>query len=191
MVNHWVLPRLFLMLPFLAPTGFVCSTCRHLRAHLLLQYQMVRQVAPNSVALISSFGFFTVPFLFVSTFLTQHDLLTRVPFHALYNLAVVAGCARLGDARLEGKSTKEKAKLRAAYAAVDTHVKDGQVLGIGSGSTVVYAVDVSAALKSACTLLSRMRSAGVLNVWFQSTPCNRVASFGCFCVLCQCRRPCA
>lgn len=46
-----------------------------------------------------------------------------------------------GDARLDGKSTKEKAKLRAAYAAVDAHVKDGQVLGIGSGSTVVYAVD--------------------------------------------------
>jgi len=45
-----------------------------------------------------------------------------------------------GDQRLAGLSVKEKAKLRAAYAAVDHHVKDGQVLGIGSGSTIVYAV---------------------------------------------------
>jgi len=45
-----------------------------------------------------------------------------------------------GDAVLEGLPTKEQAKLRAAYAAVDAHVKDGQVVGIGSGSTIVYAV---------------------------------------------------
>jgi ribose 5-phosphate isomerase A len=35
----------------------------------------------------------------------------------------------------------ELAKKKAGYAAVDEFVKDGMVLGIGSGSTVVYAVD--------------------------------------------------
>ncbi|WP_371802971.1 ribose 5-phosphate isomerase A [Candidatus Lokiarchaeum ossiferum] len=34
----------------------------------------------------------------------------------------------------------ELAKKKAGYAAVDEFVKDGMVLGIGSGSTVVYAV---------------------------------------------------
>lgn len=34
----------------------------------------------------------------------------------------------------------EKAKQIAAYKAVDEWIKDGQVVGIGSGSTVVYAV---------------------------------------------------
>eukprot|EP00730_Choanoeca_flexa_P017170 TRINITY_DN8230_c0_g1_i1.p2 TRINITY_DN8230_c0_g1~~TRINITY_DN8230_c0_g1_i1.p2 ORF type:complete len:256 (+),score=50.97 TRINITY_DN8230_c0_g1_i1:1326-2093(+) len=37
--------------------------------------------------------------------------------------------------------TKSKAKLKAAYKAVDDYVKSGQVVGIGSGSTVVFAVD--------------------------------------------------
>jgi len=35
----------------------------------------------------------------------------------------------------------ELAKKKAAYAAVDDFVKDKQVLGVGSGSTVVYAVE--------------------------------------------------
>ena len=35
----------------------------------------------------------------------------------------------------------EAAKKRAAFAAVDEFVRDGQVVGIGSGSTVVYAVE--------------------------------------------------
>jgi ribose 5-phosphate isomerase A len=35
----------------------------------------------------------------------------------------------------------ETAKKKAAYAAVDEFVKDNMVLGIGSGSTVVYAVE--------------------------------------------------
>jgi len=35
----------------------------------------------------------------------------------------------------------EQAKKLAAFQAVDDHVKDGQVVGIGSGSTVVYAVE--------------------------------------------------
>lgn len=35
----------------------------------------------------------------------------------------------------------EDAKRKAAYAAVDEYVKDGMVVGVGSGSTVVYAVD--------------------------------------------------
>lgn len=34
----------------------------------------------------------------------------------------------------------DKGKLAACHAAVDKHIKDGQVVGIGSGSTVVYAV---------------------------------------------------
>lgn len=35
----------------------------------------------------------------------------------------------------------EEAKRRAACAAVDNHVQDHQAVGVGSGSTVVYAVD--------------------------------------------------
>lgn len=35
----------------------------------------------------------------------------------------------------------ELAKKKAGYAAVDEFIKDGMVVGIGSGSTVVYAVD--------------------------------------------------
>ncbi|GAB6023173.1 hypothetical protein CHUAL_007998 [Chamberlinius hualienensis] len=35
----------------------------------------------------------------------------------------------------------ESAKKAAAYAAVDNHVKDNSAVGIGSGSTIVYAVD--------------------------------------------------
>lgn len=35
----------------------------------------------------------------------------------------------------------EKAKKKAAIMAVDTHVKNNMILGIGSGSTVVYAVE--------------------------------------------------
>ncbi|CAL8138314.1 unnamed protein product [Orchesella dallaii] len=44
----------------------------------------------------------------------------------------------MGDAQ---KSLLDKAKKLAAYQAVDDHVKDGQVLGIGSGTTAVYAVE--------------------------------------------------
>ncbi|XP_057716391.1 ribose-5-phosphate isomerase [Corythoichthys intestinalis] len=35
----------------------------------------------------------------------------------------------------------EEAKKLAAYAAVDNHVQSNQVVGVGSGSTIVYAVD--------------------------------------------------
>lgn len=35
----------------------------------------------------------------------------------------------------------EAGKKAAAYTAVDNHVKDNQVIGIGSGSTIVYAVE--------------------------------------------------
>ncbi|XP_052357084.1 ribose-5-phosphate isomerase-like [Oncorhynchus keta] len=35
----------------------------------------------------------------------------------------------------------EEAKKRAGYAAVDNHVQNNQVVGVGSGSTIVYAVD--------------------------------------------------
>ncbi len=35
----------------------------------------------------------------------------------------------------------EKAKQLAAFQAVDDFVRDGMVVGVGSGSTIVYAVD--------------------------------------------------
>uniref|UniRef100_A0A673C562 ribose-5-phosphate isomerase n=1 Tax=Sphaeramia orbicularis TaxID=375764 RepID=A0A673C562_9TELE len=38
-------------------------------------------------------------------------------------------------------SMAEEAKKLAAYAAVDNHVQNNQVVGVGSGSTIVYAVD--------------------------------------------------
>lgn len=44
------------------------------------------------------------------------------------------------DPRLKGLDEKSKGKLRAAYAAVDKYIKDGQAVGIGSGSTIVFAV---------------------------------------------------
>ena len=34
----------------------------------------------------------------------------------------------------------EEAKRKAAFAAVDNHVQDDQVIGVGSGSTIVHAV---------------------------------------------------
>ena len=34
----------------------------------------------------------------------------------------------------------EKAKCLAARAAVDNHVKNNDIVGVGSGSTIVYAV---------------------------------------------------
>ncbi|KAF4791314.1 Ribose-5-phosphate isomerase [Turdus rufiventris] len=39
-----------------------------------------------------------------------------------------------------GGTMAEEAKKRAAFAAVDKHVQNNQVLGIGSGSTIVHAV---------------------------------------------------
>uniref|UniRef100_A0A3P8WBN6 ribose-5-phosphate isomerase n=1 Tax=Cynoglossus semilaevis TaxID=244447 RepID=A0A3P8WBN6_CYNSE len=39
------------------------------------------------------------------------------------------------------KNMAEEAKKKAAYAAVDNHVQNNQVVGVGSGSTIVYAVD--------------------------------------------------
>ncbi|XP_061781126.1 ribose-5-phosphate isomerase [Nerophis lumbriciformis] len=39
------------------------------------------------------------------------------------------------------RSMAEEAKKLAAYAAVDNHVQNNQVVGVGSGSTIVYAVD--------------------------------------------------
>lgn len=45
-----------------------------------------------------------------------------------------------GDPRLESLTAVQKAKLRASYMAVDDHIQDGQVVGVGSGSTVVFMV---------------------------------------------------
>lgn len=38
-------------------------------------------------------------------------------------------------------SPLETAKRQAAYAAVNDYINDGMIIGIGSGSTVVYAVE--------------------------------------------------
>lgn len=43
--------------------------------------------------------------------------------------------------RLTTMTSLESAKRAAAFKAVDVHVKDGAVIGVGSGSTVVYAVE--------------------------------------------------
>lgn len=37
-------------------------------------------------------------------------------------------------------SLVEESKKLAAFKAVDNHVEDGDVVGVGSGSTIVYAV---------------------------------------------------
>ena len=49
-------------------------------------------------------------------------------------------------------SAVEAAKRAAAYRAVDEYVRDGGVIGVGSGSTVVYAVE---------RLAERVRSEGL------------------------------
>uniref|UniRef100_A0A671R3Z6 Ribose-5-phosphate isomerase n=2 Tax=Sinocyclocheilus anshuiensis TaxID=1608454 RepID=A0A671R3Z6_9TELE len=46
-----------------------------------------------------------------------------------------------GSRRHHGTLMAEEAKKLAAYAAVDTHIQNNQVVGVGSGSTIVYAVD--------------------------------------------------
>ncbi|KTG40134.1 hypothetical protein cypCar_00009607 [Cyprinus carpio] len=43
--------------------------------------------------------------------------------------------------RYHGTLMAEEAKKLAAYAAVDNHIQNNQVVGVGSGSTIVYAVD--------------------------------------------------
>ena len=35
----------------------------------------------------------------------------------------------------------ESSKKLAAFRSIDNHVKDGDIVGIGSGSTIVYAVE--------------------------------------------------
>ncbi|XP_060530669.1 ribose-5-phosphate isomerase [Cylas formicarius] len=45
------------------------------------------------------------------------------------------------DIILRAMSTLEQSKKNAAYEAVDNHIKSGYVVGIGSGSTVIYAVE--------------------------------------------------
>lgn len=39
------------------------------------------------------------------------------------------------------KMSLDEAKKLAAYRAVDEHVRNGMVLGVGSGSTIVFAID--------------------------------------------------
>lgn len=48
---------------------------------------------------------------------------------------------RLFTRRSEKVAMAEEAKKLAGYAAVDNHVQNNQVVGVGSGSTIVYAVD--------------------------------------------------
>ncbi|KAM4541592.1 ribose-5-phosphate isomerase [Fundulus diaphanus] len=47
----------------------------------------------------------------------------------------------LGSIRSAAVNMAEEAKKRAAYCAVDSNVQNNQVVGVGSGSTIVYAVD--------------------------------------------------
>jgi len=47
----------------------------------------------------------------------------------------------IDEDRFNSLSTTDQSKLRAAYNAVDECISDNQVIGIGSGSTVVYAVE--------------------------------------------------
>ncbi|XP_068194661.1 ribose-5-phosphate isomerase [Antennarius striatus] len=42
---------------------------------------------------------------------------------------------------LSGATMAEESKKLAAYAAVDNNVQNNQVVGVGSGSTIIYAVD--------------------------------------------------
>lgn len=46
----------------------------------------------------------------------------------------------ISDEVLRSMSEAERGKLYASYYAVNTHVKSGQIVGVGSGSTIVYAV---------------------------------------------------
>ena len=58
----------------------------------------------------------------------------------LRNLSVLTQRIRISRS-MSTLSPVESAKRKAAYAAVDEYVADNQVIGIGSGSTVVYAVE--------------------------------------------------
>uniref|UniRef100_A0A8C8VPA4 Ribose-5-phosphate isomerase n=1 Tax=Pelusios castaneus TaxID=367368 RepID=A0A8C8VPA4_9SAUR len=55
-------------------------------------------------------------------------------------LACSSGHVPLAPRRLLGGGMAEEAKRAAAWAAVENHVKNNQVLGIGSGSTIVPVV---------------------------------------------------
>ncbi|KAG7157805.1 Ribose-5-phosphate isomerase-like [Homarus americanus] len=55
---------------------------------------------------------------------------------SLFNL--VKSCTQAGHTAMD---SVESAKKAAAYRAVDNHIKDAYRVGIGSGSTVVYAVE--------------------------------------------------
>eukprot|EP00066_Takifugu_rubripes_P026865 XP_011616131.1 PREDICTED: ribose-5-phosphate isomerase [Takifugu rubripes] len=55
--------------------------------------------------------------------------------------AVVCGSKNARLASRSGPIMAEEAKKLAAYAAVDNHVQNNQAVGVGSGSTIVYAVD--------------------------------------------------
>eukprot|EP01121_Diplochlamys_sp_Union-15-3_P015631 TRINITY_DN5212_c0_g1_i2.p1 TRINITY_DN5212_c0_g1~~TRINITY_DN5212_c0_g1_i2.p1 ORF type:complete len:252 (-),score=50.52 TRINITY_DN5212_c0_g1_i2:9-764(-) len=46
---------------------------------------------------------------------------------------------------IPGVALIEEAKKKAAYTAIDVHVKNGMAVGIGSGTTIVYAVERLAA----------------------------------------------
>ncbi|XP_067898866.1 ribose-5-phosphate isomerase [Heterodontus francisci] len=70
----------------------------------------------------------------------------RLPGLASLGLGLRAAPQRLQQQLLTLKrklsaGMEEEAKRKAGYMAVDNHVQDNQVLGIGSGSTIVYAVD--------------------------------------------------
>lgn len=55
--------------------------------------------------------------------------------------AVVRTLLSVSIARMSSVANIEAGKKAAAEKAVQEHIKSGQVVGIGSGSTIVYAVD--------------------------------------------------
>ncbi|XP_067838020.1 ribose-5-phosphate isomerase [Heptranchias perlo] len=72
----------------------------------------------------------------------------RLPGLAYLGLGLQAGPRRyrlqqslIPRRKLSAGMQEEAAKKKAGYMAVDNHVQNNQALGIGSGSTIVYAVD--------------------------------------------------
>ncbi|KAF6718351.1 Ribose-5-phosphate isomerase [Oryzias melastigma] len=56
-------------------------------------------------------------------------------------LLALSSCRHVRCSSEADANMAEEAKKLAAYAAVDNHVQNNQVVGVGSGSTIVYAVD--------------------------------------------------
>lgn len=69
--------------------------------------------------------------------LAQQPLLARLRVP----LSIASRLARSMSESSSQLSPSDRAKQKAAHQAVDDHVRSGMCVGIGSGSTVVYAVE--------------------------------------------------